>query len=316
MYSSAAFATITESLRTKGKKKIPNAKTFPSCRGVVRRHLASIHDPRGNGRASPPRSPKRFYLNLKKGKGSKRGEIKTINSCLKGKRAWCECSICICNKRPSKKGLRSSRCLLTALVNRLKGNLKRVQFLICLTPLACRSGQTSSMLGGAQFKATLLDRKALLSNIQCKMTDSNSCQNRGDGKQLSAASDINGGLPLPAHKSGQRPLWAENAQCCGKSIDPTKLQNCQFMHVKWFSVVSLKPKSTPYAYTAQQHWHPPDFPHARVEHRSRPPSELVKFLKVLGGKSKSISQQAELRISRPHRPTSDLLCTSGTGQRC
>lgn len=119
-----------------------------------------------------------------------------------------------------KKELHSSRCLLTALVNRLKGNLKRVQFLICLTPFACRSGQTSSMLGGAQFKATLLNQKALVSNIQCKMTDTDACPNRGDGKQLSAASNTNRGLPLPAHKSAQRPLWAENAQCCRKSSVP------------------------------------------------------------------------------------------------
>lgn len=38
-------------------------------------------------------------------------------------------------------------------------------------------------------------------------------------------------------------------------INPTKLQNCQFMHVNWFSTVSLKPKSTPYTHTAQQRWH-------------------------------------------------------------
>lgn len=67
------------------------------------------------------------------------------------------------------------------------------------------------MLGGAQFKATLLDQKALFSNIQCKMTDSNSWQTRVDGKQLPAASDANRDLPLPAHSSAQRPLWAENA---------------------------------------------------------------------------------------------------------
>lgn len=67
------------------------------------------------------------------------------------------------------------------------------------------------MLGGAQFKATLLNQKALFSNIQCETTDSNSRQTRAVGKQLPAASDINRGLPLPAHSSAQRPLWAENA---------------------------------------------------------------------------------------------------------
>lgn len=92
-----------------------------------------------------------------------------------------------------------------------KRDFKKSNFLICLTPFACRSGQTSSMLGGAQFKATLLDQKALFSNIQCKMTDSNSWQTRKDGKQLPAASDVNRGSPLPAHSSAQRPLWAENA---------------------------------------------------------------------------------------------------------
>lgn len=95
------------------------------------------------------------------------------------------------------KGLHSPRCLLTVAVNRLKGILKS-NILVCLTPFACRSGQTSSMLGGAQFKATLFDQKALFSNIQCKMTDSNSWQTRVDGKQLPAASDVNRDLPLPA----------------------------------------------------------------------------------------------------------------------
>lgn len=81
LYSSAAFATITESLLTKGKKKkIPNTKTFPSCKVVVRRHLASIYDPQGNGWVSPPCSSKQFYSNLKKEKGSKWGEIKTISA--------------------------------------------------------------------------------------------------------------------------------------------------------------------------------------------------------------------------------------------
>lgn len=39
-----------------------------------------------------------------------------------------------------------------------------------------------------------------------------------------------------------------------------------------------------------------------MEHRSWTPSELVKFLKFLRGKLKSISQKAELRIWRPWSP--------------
>lgn len=88
------------------------------------------------------------------------------------------------------------------------------------------------------------------------------------------------------------------------------------MHVNWLSTASPKPKSTPYANTAQQLWHPLDFPRAMVEHRSRPPSELVEFLKFLRGKSKSISQQVELRALRPPSPTSHLFHASGTGRCC
>lgn len=53
------------------------------------------------------------------------------------------------------------RCLLTDLVHWVKRELKTFFLkksslvLIHLTPFAWRSGQTSSMLGGAQFKATL-----------------------------------------------------------------------------------------------------------------------------------------------------------------
>lgn len=49
LYSSAAFATIMESLLTKKKKNIPNTKTFQSRKVVVRRHLASIYDHQGKG---------------------------------------------------------------------------------------------------------------------------------------------------------------------------------------------------------------------------------------------------------------------------
>lgn len=178
--------------------------------------------------------------------------------------------------------------------------------MICLTPFACRSGQTSSMLGGAQFKATLLDQKAVFSNIQCKMTDSNSWETRVDGKQLPAASDINRGLPLPAHSSAQRPFWTENAV----------LQEVnQFHKAPELSVYACKlvfySLSNPNPHlTAQQH--SLDFPHTMVEHRSWTPSELVKFLKFLRGKSKSISQKAELQIWRRWSPTSSLFHMSSS----
>lgn len=50
------------------------------------------------------------------------------------------------------------------LLVRPEGNFSEVYRLSCLTPFACRSGQTSSMLGGAQFKATPLGSKALASH--------------------------------------------------------------------------------------------------------------------------------------------------------
>lgn len=173
--------------------------------------------------------------------------------------------------------------------------------MICLTPFACRSGQTSSMLGGAQFKATLLDQKALFSNIQCKMTDSNSWQTRVVGKQLPAASDINRGLPLPAHSSAQRPLWAENAAL--QEVNQFhKAPELSVYARKLVFLWSLKPKSTPYAYTAQRH--PLDFPHTMVEHRSWTPSELVKFLKFLKGKIKEHLPKGwamDLEVLEPHK---------------
>lgn len=99
----------------------------------------------------------------------------------------------------------------------------------------------------------------------------------------------------------------QKMQCCRKSINSTKLQNCQFMHVNWF-FYSLS-NSNPHL-TAQQHSR--DFPHTMVEHRSWTPSELVKFLKFLRGKSKSISQKAELQIWRRWSPTSSLFHMSSS----
>lgn len=56
----------------------------------------------------------------------KKGEIKTINSCLKvSKHSVSAASVYTINEQ---KGLHSSRCLLTLLVNRLKGNFKSLQF--------------------------------------------------------------------------------------------------------------------------------------------------------------------------------------------
>lgn len=68
------------------------------------------------------------------------------------------------------------------------------------------------------------------------------------------------------------------------------------MHLDQFPTVSFKPKSTPYTYAAQQHWHPLDFPHTMVEHRSGHPSELVKFLTFLRGKSKNILNKVSNRF--------------------
>lgn len=148
------------------------------------------------------------------------------------------------------KELHSSRCLLTALVNRLKGNLKRVRFLICLTPFACRSGQTSSMLGGAQFKATLLNQKALVSNIQCKMTDSDACpEMESSFLQLLILTGVCPYLLTSLHRgrSGQK---MHNAAGSHQSHKAPELS--VYACVNWFSTVSLKPKSMPYAHAAQQ----------------------------------------------------------------
>lgn len=73
-------------------------------------------------------------------------------------------------------GFPPSRCLLIDLVDWIKRELKTLKkksslVLIHLTPFAWRSGQTSSMLGGAQFKSNTIDCEAFASNIQCRMTD-------------------------------------------------------------------------------------------------------------------------------------------------
>lgn len=55
------------------------------------------------------------------------------------------------------------RCLLAACRwSGWKGILKKFMGQLRLTHFACRSGQTSSMLGGAQFKATLRSPKHML----------------------------------------------------------------------------------------------------------------------------------------------------------
>lgn len=71
--------------------------------------------------------------------------------------------------------------------------------MIHLTPFAWRSGQTSSMLGGAQFKATLLTVKAFASNLQCKMTD-NSCHKAKGWQAAFCSMKVNSSqeLPIPA----------------------------------------------------------------------------------------------------------------------
>lgn len=193
------------------------------------------------------------------------------------------------------KGLHSPRCLLTVVVNRLKGILKS-NFLICLTPFACRSGQTSSMLGGAQFKATLLDQKALFSNIQCKNDRQQFMANQSRWQAASCSFPVNRDLPLPAHSSTQRPLWAENAVLQEVNQIHKASELSVYAHKLFF--YGLSNPNPHLTHTAQ--WQPLDFPHTMVEHRSWTPSELVKFLKFQRGKLKSSSQKAELWIWRPN----------------
>lgn len=83
------------------------------------------------------------------------------------------------------------RCLLIDLVHWVKRELKTFKkksslVLIHLTPFAWRSGQTSSMLGGAQFKATLLTVKHLPAIYNAKWQII-LVTKQEDGKQLSLA---------------------------------------------------------------------------------------------------------------------------------
>lgn len=87
------------------------------------------------------------------------------------------------------------RCLLIDLVHWVKRELKTFfkkssLVLIHLTPFAWRSGQTSSMLGGAQFNATLLTVKHLPAIYNANMTILVTKLKHGK-QQLS-------GLPVPA----------------------------------------------------------------------------------------------------------------------
>lgn len=169
------------------------------------------------------------------------------------------------------------------------------------------------MLGGAQFKATPLDQTACSSNTQRRVTDSNSCLNRADGKQLSAAPDTDRALPFPAHqKSVLRSCWAENTQCCRKSIVPIKLQDCPFMHLSflWFLLNPNPHLMHSLLSNADTRWIPLVPCRTRVRH----PSELAKFLKFLRGKSKSISNKlSNNRLLRPQSLANNLFHTSGTG---
>lgn len=85
------------------------------------------------------------------------------------------------------------RCLLTDLVYWVKRELKtfvlkkKFTGLIHLTPFAWRSGQTSSMLGGAQFKATL-PTKSICQRFTMQNDRQHSHQGtENNGKRLSAA---------------------------------------------------------------------------------------------------------------------------------
>lgn len=86
---------------------------------------------------------------------------------------------------------KNPRCLLIDLVHWVKRELKTFKkksslVLIHLTPFAWRSGQTSSMLGGAQFKATLLTVKHLPAIYNAKWQIILVTKQK-DGKQLSVA---------------------------------------------------------------------------------------------------------------------------------
>ena len=132
------------------------------------------------------------------------------------------------------------RCLLIDLVYWVKRELKTIKkksslVLIHLTPFAWRSGQTSSMLGGAQFKATLLTVKHLpaIYNAKWQIILVTKQEN---GKQLSVAWKLTAlrGRPfLQVYVS----RWAEgNTQKYRRWSTESKPQNC-WSYQSWYWLI-------------------------------------------------------------------------------
>lgn len=150
------------------------------------------------------------------------------------------------------------RCLLIDLVHWVKRELKTFfkkssLVLIHLTPFAWRSGQTSSMLGGAQFNATLLTVKHLPAIYNAKMTILVTKLKHGK-QQLS-------GLPVPASLRikvgrGQHTYTVQEVTHKNEAPELLALPKLVLANI-------VKRKLTLYTYTAQ-YCHSREFPHCNV----------------------------------------------------
>lgn len=135
------------------------------------------------------------------------------------------------------KGLHSSRCLLTVVVHRLKGILKRVIFWFVSLLLPVDQAKHQACWEGHNLKQHYLTRKHFSAIYNAKW------QTATHGKPEKMASSFLQLLTL----TGVRPYLltvlhrghsGQKMQCRRKWINSTKLRNCQFMHVNWFFTVS------------------------------------------------------------------------------
>lgn len=229
LYSSAAFATIMESLLTKRRKTSWTQKPFNLVKVVVRRHLVSVYDHQGNRWLVHLYDSKQFYSNSKKGQNGEK--LRQLNPASKvSKRGVSAASVYAINEQ---KGLHSSRCLLTVVVNRLKGILERVIFWFVSLLLPVDQAKHQACWEGHNLKQHYLTRKHFSAIYNAKWqraTHGKPEQMASSFLQLLMLAGVCPYLLTVLHRghSGQK------MQCCRKWINSTKLQNCQFMHVNWF----------------------------------------------------------------------------------
>lgn len=147
--------------------------------------------------------------------------------------------------------------------------------MIHLTPFAWTSGQTSSMLGGAQFKATLLTVKHLPAIYNAKWLII-LVTKQEDGKQLSVAWKLTALRGCPSckfmYQGGQRATHTVQEVSHRKQAPELLL-----MLPKLVLANILKCKSMLYTYTVQRHCHSTELPHCKAECSLSPFAELEKF---------------------------------------